>query len=69
MLLFLILVFFLLGCAIVIFFKSENRKAHKQRANSTYGLYTLQKSRVRGEQKVANINDAELQVINLLENN
>jgi hypothetical protein len=60
LLIFLIFVFVALGCAIVIFINYQHRQALKQRINSTYGLYTLQKSRVRRGESSAN--NTELQV-------
>jgi glucan phosphoethanolaminetransferase (alkaline phosphatase superfamily) len=61
LLIFLIFVFVALGIAIVVFINYQHRQAIKQRMNSTYGVYTLQKARLRRGESM-NTNDTELQV-------
>lgn len=60
----LIIVFVLLGIAIVTFINYQHRQAFKQRMQSENGMYTLQKARLRRGESGVNANVTELQVKN-----
>ncbi|CRL04473.1 CLUMA_CG017555, isoform A [Clunio marinus] len=61
LLIFLIFVFVILGCAIVMFINYQHRQAFKQRMKSEYGIYTLQRARLRRGESGVNSNGTELQ--------
>ena len=62
-LIFLICIFVIIGCAIVLFMNRQHRQANIQRLKSEYGIYTLERTRLRrGDRPVSNIELEKLQV-------